>query len=263
MNTFANKVIWITGASSGYGLALAKAFASAGAKVIISARNESRIQEIAAQLPQAKALVLDLAQTQQLKESVNNAVALYGHIDMVVHNAAIAQSASALETQLPVARQIMEVDYFAHTELTHWLLPHMMERKCGHIVAISGLLARLTLPGRSSYAAAKAALIAYFGCLRAELLAHNIDVTVLIPGAMQTELVSKALTADGSLTNTPTSGTGCPVDEAARQSLEAIAQKDYESYIGLQDDSFKLWQLTLNDANKGTQMLLDKLKGAK
>lgn len=260
MNTFSNQVVWITGASSGYGLAMAKAFANSGAKVIVSARNGRKIKEIAEQLPQAQALELDLAKTEELKTKVNEAIALYGQIDIVIHNAAIAQNAPALETQLPVARQIMEIDYFAHTELTHWLLPHMLERQRGHIVAISGLLAHLTLPGRSSYAAAKSALIAYFGCLRAELLAHSINVTVLIPGAMQTDLVTKALKADGSQANTPAPNTGCPVDEAARQSLEAIARQDYESYIGLQDDSYKLWQLTRSDPNKGTQMLLDQLR---
>ena len=262
MKEFSNQVIWITGASSGYGLALAKAFSSAGAKVIISARDENKLNDIAAQLHQAKALPLDLAQTELLKTKVQDAISLYGSIDMIVHNAAVAQNSTVQETELPIARQIMNVDYFAHTELTHWLLPHMIERKRGHIVTISGLLARITLPGRSSYAAAKAALIAYFGCLRAELLVHNIDVTVLIPGAMQTNLVSNALTADGSPSNKPTPQTGCAVDEAARQSLEAIARKDYESYIGLDDESFKLWQLTLSNPNKGIQLLLSKLKDA-
>ncbi len=260
MNTFQNKVVWITGASSGYGKALALAFADAGAKVILSARREEQLREIANTLAYARVIPLDLAQTTSFSEKTAMAIAAFGHIDILIHNGAIAQSSPVLSTQEQVARQIMEVDYFSYTELTRCILPHFIERQSGHIVVISGLLAKLTLPGRSSYAAAKAALFGYFGCLRAEMLSHNIDVTILVPGALQTDLVTKALKGDGSALNCPAPDTGCPVAIAAKQSLKAIADKVYECYIGEQDESFGLWQLMQSDPNLGVKMLLDKIK---
>ena len=262
MNTFQNKVVWITGASSGYGKALALAFAQAGAKVILSARREEQLQEIANTLEYACVLPLDLTQTAGFSEKTAAAIAAFGHIDVVIHNGAIAQSSPVLTTQEAVARQIMEVDYFSYTELTRCLLPHFIERQSGHIVVISGLLAKLTLPGRSSYAAAKAALFGYFGCLRAEMVNHNIDVSILVPGAMQTDLVTKALKGDGSALNCPAPNTGCPVAIAAEQSLQAIADKVYEAYIGEPDESFALWQLMQSDPNLGVKSLLDKIRSS-
>ncbi len=261
MNTFTDKVIWITGASSGYGEAMAKLFAERGAKVIISARREDKLQQLVAEHPKSLlALPLDMSKPETFVDATALAIGAFGHIDIIIHNAAIAQSGSALETQADVARQIMNIDYFSHTELTRAILPHFISRKSGHIVVTSGLLARLTLPGRSSYAAAKAALFGYFGCLRAEMIEHNINVTILIPGMMHTDLVSKAIKADGEISHAPAPNAGCPVSVAAEQSLAAIANKSYEAYIGTKDKSYVLWKITQYFPNKGIKMLLDKIR---
>ena len=260
MDTFADKIIWITGASSGYGEAMAKLFAGQGAKVIISARNEEKLQQLVAEHPKSLlALPLDLSKPDTFAHATELAIGAFGHIDIIIHNAGVAQSGSALDTQPDVARHIMEIDYFSHTELTRTILPHFISRKSGHIVVISGLLARLTLPGRSSYAAAKAALFGYFGCLRAEIQEHNIHVTILVPGMMHTDLVSKALKADGSISHSPANA-GCPVLVAAEQSLAAIRKKAYEAYIGKKDKSYILWRLTQCFPNKGIKMLLNKIR---
>ncbi len=153
----------------------------------------------------------------------------------------------------------MEVDYFSYTELTRCLLPHFIANNSGHIVVVSGLLARFTLPGRSSYAAAKAALFGYFGCLRAELVMHNIAVTMLIPGAMQTDLVANALMADGSVAGGQSSTSGCTVDIAARQSLDAIASQAFEACIG-EDKDQELWQLSLQHPDQAIEMVLAQVK---
>lgn len=211
MSSFQNKVVWITGASSGYGEAMARALSACGARLILSARRADRLQVLADELKNAVVLPLDLEQPDTFRTKTKEAIAAFGHIDIQMHNGALAQSGSALETTADVSRRIMQVDYFSYTELARCLLPHFIEKQQGHIVVISGLLAKITLPGRSSYAAAKAALHGYFGCLRAELLSSHIDVTILVPGAMQTELVSKALQADGSATNKPAPLTGCPL----------------------------------------------------
>lgn len=257
---FTQKVVWITGASSGYGKAMAQAFSKSGAKLVLSARREDELNALAQTLPEAAVLPLDLSQADTFVEKTKDAIAAFGQIDLIVHNGAIAQRASVLKTTMAVERHIMDVDYFSYTELTRCLLPHMLERKTGHIAVVSGLLAHINLPERSTYAAAKAALIAYFGCLRAELLGKNIDVTVLIPGAMQTDLASKSVLADGSLNTQSIPQSGCTVTEAASQTLEVIAQKRVQAYIGLKDEFYQLWRLTLSDPEQGVQLLLNKIK---
>lgn len=259
-STFKNQVIWITGASSGYGKALAYALIQAGARVVLSARNVDQLNHIHQQHPQNTAVLpLDLSQPSMFAEKTTQAIAAFGHIDMIIHNGALAQNGTALETRPQVAREIMEVDYFSYTELTQYLLPHLIKRRKGHIVVISGLLARLTLPGRSSYAAAKSALHGYFGCLRQEIAMHDIAVTILIPGAMQTELTAKALKADGSITGGPPSNSGMPVDIAARLSLQAIAQKANEVVIG-DDNSQTMWRLASQDPVKAIKALISHSK---
>ena len=260
MERFKGQVIWVIGASSGYGEALARALADAGALLILSARRYGRLRDIAASLTaQAKVVPLDLAEPEAFDAKVAAAIACFGHIDRVIFTGAVAQNGTALATTPETARHIMAVDYVAYTELTRSLLPHFLARESGHIVVTSGLLATLTLPGRSSYAAAKAALHGYFGCLRAEVLSAGIAVTLLVPGALDTELTRHALNAAGEALNTPPSGTGCAVAVAAEQSLQAIAAQVYEAYIGIEDASYRLWRLTRADPNKGMAMLLASL----
>ena len=265
MQNFNGKVVWITGASSGYGEAVAKAFAGTGAKLVISARRAEKLNQLAKELGNAVVVPLDLAKFDTFDQKAKEAVDAFGHIDIVMHNGAIAQNATVMETSLAVERRIMDVDYFSHTDLNRALLPYMLERDSGQIVVVSGLLAHIAAPRRATYAAAKAALIAYFDSLRAELLGKNIDVTVLIPGAMQTGLVATAVQADGKPDTTKSgfiSPNGVTLDEAARQTLTFIAEKRKQAFVGLHDASYQLWQLTRADPEKGIQMLLDKMKEA-
>ena len=261
--SFRDKVVWITGASSGYGEAMAKAFSQAGAKLILSSRRQEKLAALAFELGQAVALPLDQADMASFKEKTECAIAAFGQVDYFILNGALAQNSPILHSNPSVERHIMDVDYFSHTELTRCIPPHMLERESGHIVAISGLLAHIHLPGRSTYAAAKAALIAYFGCLRTELAQNNIHITVLIPGAMQTGLASKAIKADwkpgDAVSDETISTTGCPLGEAVDQSLKAITERKRQTYIGLEDSSYHLWKLTLNDPEQGIQALLDQL----
>ncbi len=259
MQNFQDKVIWITGASSGYGEALARAFDRAGAKLVLSARRSAMLQTLANELSDARVVPIDLGQSETFSAKCSEAVGAFGHIDIVVHNGALAQNGSALETRPEVAREIMEVDYFSYTELTRCLLPHFMARKSGQIVVVSGLIVAAPAPGRSSYAAAKAALFGYFDCLRAETVGHGIDVTILIPGAMQTDLIAKALKADGSQVGGAGSTSGVPVEEAARQSLEAIARREYQAYVG-DESGRQLWQMFRQDPNRCTAQFLERIK---
>lgn len=259
---FKDKVVWITGASSGYGAEIAKVLSEMGAKLILSARRENKLIELAQELHNVTILPLDLSHINLFKEKVEKAIEVYGYIDLVIHNGALAQNSRVLETNLSVERYLMEVDYFSYTELTRQILPHMIKRDSGHVVVISGLLAHINLPGRSTYAAAKAALIAYFGCLRAELLDTKIDITVIIPGAMQTGLAHKAIKYDGKVLSNgeKISEEGCSLTEAVSQTIQAISERRKFVYIGLLDKSYQLWKMMLNDPEQGIDILLEQLR---
>lgn len=237
MDYFKDKVVWITGASSGFGEALAYEFASKGAKLILSARRLSELDRVKIKIPSSVILVLDLEQSEQLPELVERAVGIYGHIDIMVHNGAIGQRSSVLATTMQKHRQIMEVDYFSYVELTKLLLPHFIGRQEGHFVVTSGFMGKVAMPLRSAYCAAKFALHGFFDSLRAEISNQNINVTLLVPGAMKTNLVKKVedYAPHASEDRVPESQPGCELDKAAQQAIKAIRAKKFEAYIGNRD----------------------------
>lgn len=242
MKTFKNKVVWITGASSGFGEAMAYAFAEQGARIILSARRESELKRVQNKIENAAVITLDLTQSNSFKSKTEEAIEVYGKIDIIIHNGGIAQNASAIETTSEVQRQIMEVDFFSYTELTQCLLPHFIKRKSGHIVVVSGLLGKVAMPNRTSYCAAKAALHGYFNSLRAELINDNIDITLLVPSFLDTSLTTKALGANGEPTGKKAETTGCSVEKASGQVIKAVNSKKYEAFIGNNDKGrFLLW----------------------
>lgn len=242
MNNYTNKVVWITGASSGLGEALAYEFGKQQANVILSGRNTEALKELQTKIPNSKIVTFDIGDADILEEKTKEAIEAFGHIDMVVHNAGIAQSSMAINTDRTVEDQILQINYFSPIQLSKALLPHFAARKSGHIVVVSGLLAYLNLPGRSTYAATKAALSAYFGCLRGEVKASGIDVSVVIPGSLSTNLVNKALTEDGSITTTKKEVKGYPLDKAAQKIVTAVSNKKQQVYVGSRKE-FIIWKL--------------------
>lgn len=120
-------------------------------------------------------------------------------------------------------------------------------------------MADIYLPGRSSYAAAKAALIGYFGCLRTELINKNINITVLIPGRLKTNLTTKALDKNGNPIGGNSEMSGFEIDKAAIQALSVIKKRKYMSYIGEKDKTYLIWRLNKLFPNYITEKLLKKL----
>ena len=234
---FKNKVIWITGASSGIGEALAYAFSAAGAKLVLSSRRVEELERVRKACPyaeQVKILPVDLLETTSLDKKTADAIACFGHIDIMVHNGGISQRSLVIETDIEVQRKVMELDYFSYIIITKALLPHFAERKSGHFVVVSSVMGKIGTPMRSAYAAAKHALHGYFDCLRAEVSPMNIKVTLLTPGYIQTNVAVNAVTKDGKPLGA-TSGdiaSGLSADAAAQQILRAIAKGAYETYIG-------------------------------
>lgn len=237
MNYFKHRVIWITGASSGIGEALAYAFSAEGAQLILSSRrNEEleRVKKACANPAQVAILPLDLLDTAVLETKTAQAIAIFGHIDIMVHNGGISQRSLAIDTGMDVHRKVMELDYFSYVALTNHLLPHFIERRSGHFVIMSSVMGKLGTPMRSSYAAAKHALHGYFDCLRAELAFVNIKVTVLTPGYIRTNISQHAITKDGTPLGAQSENIekGLASDRAASQILRAISKGKFESYIG-------------------------------
>jgi short-subunit dehydrogenase len=198
---FTGKTIWITGASSGIGAALAQAFAKAGAHLILSGRRQDALRDLAATLSgEPHILPFEATDFPTLPTLAAQAWAWRGGIDLLINNAGISQRSLAIDTGMDVYRQIMEVDFFAPVALTQAVLPLMVARKSGHIAAVSSVAGKLGSPLRSGYSAAKHALIGYCDSLRAEIeQAYHIGVTTILPGSVRTQIATNALLGDGSV----------------------------------------------------------------
>ncbi len=237
MGSYTNQTVWITGASSGIGEALAYEFAKQGANLIISARRADelqRVQALCADPSKVQILTLDLAAHDTFAAKTAEALAFFGQIDVMVHNAGISQRSLAKDTSLEVDRKLMDVNYLGTVGLTKALLPHFLQRKAGQLVVITSLVGIIGSPLRSGYAASKHALHGFFDSLRAELANYNVGVTLICPGYIATNVSVNALTGDGSKQNSMDTKTaaGLQPDEAARQMVWAINNRKLEVYIG-------------------------------
>ncbi len=234
-----NKVIWVTGASSGIGEAVVYELANRGAKLVISARRKGELERVKSSCPEhaqkhIELLPLDLAQSNSLKLMTEAAINLFGRIDLLINNGGISQRSLAAATDPEVDRKIMEVNYFGTVALTKYLLPHFIERKQGHIAVVSSLVGKFGSPYRSGYAASKHALHGFFDSLRAEVYKENIKVTMICPGFIKTNVSVNALTERGEKLNKmdEAQAKGMKADDFARKMIRAIEREKNEVYIG-------------------------------
>ncbi|MDR2391073.1 MAG: SDR family NAD(P)-dependent oxidoreductase [Planctomycetota bacterium] len=232
------KNIWITGASSGLGRALALELAARGAALLLSARRREHLEDTARLCRdrggRAEILALDLAQTESLAAAAAVAEKRLSGIHMLVNAGGIGQRGSALETGLPVARRIFDIDFWAPVELTRAVLPAMIRRNSGQIVVVTSVQGKFGMAHRSCYAAAKHALHGWFESLREELSGTNVETTLLVPGWARTEISRHALEADGKPHGADDPGQlgGLSPEEFAERSLPAIARGKPEQLIG-------------------------------
>lgn len=250
MGKLTNKVIWITGASSGIGEALVYELAKKGVRLIISARRKEELERVKGNCPgiaqvNVRILPLDLSEPSTLKLHTEAAIQLFGHIDILINNGGISQRSLAKDTELDVDRRIMEVDYFGTISLTKYLLPHFLKHKAGHIVTVSSVMGKIGTPYRTGYAAAKHALHGFYDSLRAELWkdCKNIHVTLVCPGWINTNLSITALLGDGSPQNKKddTHEQGMDPAKFARKMIRAIENKKREVYIGGAKEVFAIY----------------------
>lgn len=241
MAQLSNKVIWVTGASSGIGEALVLELAKKNVKLIISSRRKEELERvkgncIASAQPNIRVLPLDLSEASTLQLSTEAAIQLFGHVDILINNGGISQRSLAKDTTLDVDRKIMEIDYFGSIALTKHLLPHFIKRKSGHYVTITSVMGKIGTPYRTGYAAAKHALHGFFDSLRAEVWheSKNIFVTLITPGWIHTNISVNALIGDGSQNKSMDKTTGGGMDRFvfARKMIRAVESRKDEVYIG-------------------------------
>jgi len=246
-NEYNRKIIWITGASSGIGEALAYAFSFRGASLILSGRRAAELErvQLSCRYPdQVKILPLDLSEISSLENKTAEAVQCFGQIDILVHNGGISQRSLVIETPIEIHRKVMEVDYFSYVAISKAILPHFLSRKAGHFVVTSSVMGKIGTPMRSAYAAAKHALHGFFDCLRAEVSRQNIKVTILTPGYIKTNVALNAITKDGTRLGKQSQNinNGLTPGKAAVQILKAISRSSYETYIGkFGGEKISLW----------------------
>ncbi|MBI0427623.1 SDR family oxidoreductase [Psychrobacter sp. NG27] len=226
--------IWITGASSGIGEALAIAFAKKGARIILSGRDQERLDTVKQSCKRASTHIVipfDISDASQAKSAYEMAIAQVGKIDWLINNAGISQRALIMDTDEEVERQIMEIDYFAQTRLTRLVLPDMITQGGGKVVMVSSVAGLLGTQYRGAYGAAKAALHMWANSLRAELHNQGIEVATIFPGFIQTNVSINALTGDGSAQGTMDDATqkGLTAAEFAKQVVKALTKG--EEYI--------------------------------
>lgn len=235
--TFADQNVWITGASSGIGEALAYAFSAQGARLVLSARRQAQLEAVRSRCtnPDRHLVVpLDLAQSATIPGIVENVLEQTARIDILVNNGGVSQRSLAKETPIDVDRRIMEINYFGTIALTKALLPSMLARKAGRIVVISSVVGKFGSPVRSTYSASKHALHGFFDSLRAEVHDDGLQVTIVCPGFVTTDISVNALTKDGSAQGTmdTAQANGMSADECAARILRAVASGKDEVYIG-------------------------------
>ena len=233
---FHDRRAWITGASSGIGEALASAFHQAGAKLILSARREDelrRVQSACGGKPNTRVLPLDVTNASELAQKTQQALAMFGGIDILVLNAGITQRSRTRETDESVYRRLMEVNFFAPEAMARAVLPAMLAQKSGHIVVISSVAGKFGVPMRSGYSATKFALHGFFEALRAEEERNGVHVTMVCPGYIRTDISLSALRGDGRKHAKMDSelAHGMPVEECAQQILKGVARQKKEIVV--------------------------------
>ena len=230
------KTAWITGASSGIGEALAKAFIADGGACVLSGRNVAELERVAKESgakERCNILPFETTDFACLSEMVELAIGFRGGIDVLVNNAGISQRSLAVDTDFAVYERIVAVDLLAPIALTQALLPHFIARGSGQLIMISSVAGKVGVPMRTAYSAAKHGLIGYGDALRSEVAGLGTKVLVVTPGSIRTNVSRNALNADGSARGISDKAieNGIDPDVAARMMWEAVSNGTRELLI--------------------------------
>ncbi len=254
--SFNGQTIWITGASSGIGRALARKFAAVGAKLILSGRDETRLKDVADEVG-ADTLILPFEVRDEAARTAagEQAIAWNGNVDIFVNNAGISQRSQAINTPMQVYHDIMEIDLLAPIALTQALLPHMVKRGSGKLIFMSSIAGKVGVPMRTAYCAAKHGLIGYADALRGELSNKGVDVHVIAPGSVATDVSRNALNADGEKRGVSDRAidNGIPADEAAAEIIAGIEASQREIIVA------RGFELAMGEMRRTPDQLFDQI----
>jgi dehydrogenase/reductase SDR family protein 7B len=235
-DAFRGEVVWITGASSGIGRALALAFAAAGARLVLSARRADVLEEVRRACPGAeiRLVPLDLADLEALPGRAAEALACYGSVDIMVHNAGLAARARVVDTTREVLELVLHTNFVGPAILTRALLPSMFAQGGGRFVVVSSLSGIYGGPQLAAYAASKHALHGFFEALRAEEHDRGITVTFVVPGFIKTDITAHAVTGSGGSYGRVLGvyRTAMEPEQCARRILRAVARGRAEVLVG-------------------------------
>lgn len=235
---FKNKIIWITGASSGIGEALAYEFASKGANLVLSARRELELQRVAerCETQGGRVLVLpfDMVDLGLHAQQVEQVIQTFGRIDVLVLNAGVSQRSFVLDTKFDVYRRLFEINFFSIVHLVQQVIPVFQKQQTGIFVPIASVAGRISTPRRAAYGATKHALIGFFDSVRAELHGDGVQVSTILPGYIRTEISLHAMNEHGEKYGLmdPNQAKGLDPAITAQKIVEAVSQGKNEFFVG-------------------------------
>ena len=239
MSKFANKIIWITGASSGIGRATALRFAQENATLILTALEDDLLEEVKKEClalgsPAVTTLPFDLSQLDKLPQLAQNALQAYGRIDVFYNNAGISQRGTTVEVSMDVIRKVMDIDFYAPVILTKAILPKMIEQGGGQLAVTTSINGLFGFPLRCAYSSAKHALYGFYETIAAENYKDNIRVTIVTPGRVQTNISVNALEKNGEKHGKMDAGQagGITPEKAADKIVKAIYKQKREVLVG-------------------------------
>lgn len=241
------KTVWITGASSGIGEALAYAYARENANLILSARREEELKRVAEKchtsLNKVKVLPFDMTDLACHTEKVAEIYQEFGQIDIVFLNAGVSQRSFVLDTEFEVYRILFEINFFSIVHLVQQLIPKFQFQQSGIFVPIASVAGRISTPRRAAYGASKHALIGFFDSLRAEMHPYGIRVTTVLPGYIKTNISIHAMDAKGGHYGKmdPNQAKGLDPDWTAEKIKQAVAESKNEFFIGGKKEAFGLF----------------------
>ena len=234
-------VVWITGASSGIGEALAKQYAALGSQLVLSARREPELEgvkqaciKLGAKDEDVLVLPLDVTKHESMAEKVFAVTAHFKSIDVLINNAGISQRSLCLDTDLSVYRTLLDVDVLGQIALTKQVLPVMVKQGSGHIAVTSSVAGKVGVKWRTGYCAAKHAVMGFFDALRAEVAEHGIQVSTITPGFIKTDISKNAVTAHGEsfgVDDEDIKG-GMDVDKCAHVIIKQMSKGKKEIAVG-------------------------------
>lgn len=235
---FSNRKVWVTGAASGIGRAVALEFAKRGAVVILSDRDEAKLYDTVTQCEKLGASAVfapfDLEKQEDILAAVDKVLKVHPKIHILVSNGGISQRSLAIDTPVEIDRKIMEINFFGAVVLTKALLPALIAEGGGHISVTSSMTGKFGFPLRTAYCASKHAVQGYFESLRAELYHKKVGITIVSPGRVKTNISVNAIDKDGKQYGKldPGQANGISPEKGARQIVSAIGRKRKEVWVG-------------------------------